>query len=268
VKTLSSASLQSLRRDVELRVLSDRHISTLWLLIPVIILAYAVFVLYLAIISYITLLRMITAGGQPYPVTPAPLNYLGPLPLIPLILQLFLAYFFYLLIRRRNLHFGRQQRFFSDLVSVLREASLKKGVSIEALLGSVEGVNRQAQLEEKEKSALLWSILLIVPLVDVIVFFYNLYFLTEGFYRHERREDILLSDIERALSGLGLQVFFQRPVQIPSRNFILYFIATILTLGVFTLYWEYALIKDPNEHFLYHTIFEDSILKQLSQLVS
>ena len=47
---------------------------------------------------------------------------------------------------------------------------------------------------------------------------------------------------------------------LPSRSFVLYFILSIVTLGIFEFYWSYVLIKDFNEHFKAQWQFEDSLM--------
>lgn len=177
-------------------------------------------------------------------------------------------YFFYIMIRRRNQHFSRQQRFASDLITTLRGAASKKSANIDALLGSMENSLGRSQVEETEKSAVLWVILMLVPLVNIIAILYIFYFLTGDFYKHERWEDGMLSDIERALSTLGVQFVFHRNDAIPHRSYVLYIVLTIFTLGIFGLYWEYVLITGPNNHFTNHAVFEPAIIQAITPVAS
>lgn len=107
-----------------------------------------------------------------------------------------------------------------------------------------------------------------VPLVNIIAILYIFYFLTGDFYKHERWEDGMLSDIERALSTLGVQFVFHRNDAIPHRSYVLYIVLTIFTLGIFGLYWEYVLITGPNNHFTNHAIFEPAIIQAITPLAS
>jgi len=50
------------------------------------------------------------------------------------------------------------------------------------------------------------------------------------------------------------------------RNVLLYALATILTLGIFTIYWFYAVTKDQNEHFMTHERFESKLISALENL--
>ncbi len=259
--------MENLRKDAELRVLTDRQVSVAWILLPIlaIIIALVSVVLAVSIFFAAFLSGLAVAPGAAAPAFGAGI---GSLFLIPFLADLLFLYFFYLLIRRRNQHFSRQQRFISDLLLVLREAATKKAVSIDALLGSMESSNRQSQVEETEKSAVLWVVLLLIPFVNIIAFLYILYFLTGDYYKHERREDGMLSDTERAFSSMGVQFIFHRNDSVPHRSFVLYLIITIVTFGIFGLYWEYALIKDPNNHFVNHVNFEGTILQLVTPIGS
>jgi ABC-type multidrug transport system fused ATPase/permease subunit len=260
-------SLESLRKDSELRSETDRQISVAWVLLPIVaaLLAFVVVVLeVLAIAKSISNLASSTTTTVAAPAFGGFAAAAG----IEFLAGILYLYFFYMLIRRRNQHFSRQQRFFTDLVTVLRGAAYKRNVNADAVLGSIENTVRQSQAEETEKSAVLWVILMLVPLINIIAVLYVLYFLTSDFHKHERREDGMLSDAERALGTMGVQFIFHRDNPIPSRSFVLYFILTIITLGIFGLYWEYVLIKDPNNHFVNHAVYEPQIIQLITPLAA
>jgi hypothetical protein len=53
---------------------------------------------------------------------------------------------------------------------------------------------------------------------------------------------------------------------VPQRSVTLYVIVTIISGGIFGIYWLYALIEDPNKHFIQHVSLEDSLMEKLPQL--
>ncbi len=120
---------------------------------------------------------------------------------------------------------------------------------------------REVKAEETEKGAMLWAIL------SAFVFpalWYVWYFLTKDFYKHERREDGFWEDMSRILDKSGIKFVVPRRVEpVPERNFVLYLILTIMTVGLFGIYWLYILLKDPNQHFMYHGQIEDQLLSTL-----
>jgi hypothetical protein len=84
------------------------------------------------------------------------------------------------------------------------------------------------------------------------------------FYKHERREDGFWEDISKVLDKCGIKFSVPRRMEpLPDRSFALYLILTILTMGLFGIYWLYVLLKDPNLHFRYHMQVEDQLLSAL-----
>lgn len=167
----------------------------------------------------------------------------------------------YKLVKRRNTHFQRQIFLSEDVLSMLKEITSKKGVSAEVEIVTLERTIREAKAEETEKSAVLWAIL---SAIIFIASWYVYYFLMKDFYKHERREDTFFEDVSRVLGKSGVNFASPRRMKpIPDRSFILYLIVTIITAGIFGIYWLYVLLMDPNEHFKYHIGLEDELLKVL-----
>ena len=76
-----------------------------------------------------------------------------------------------------------------------------------------------------------------------------------------------LEDISKVLGKCGITFSLpRRTVVLPDRSFVLYLILTIITLGLFGIYWLYVLLKDPNEHFKHHILVEDQLFGQLESL--
>ena len=250
--------MENLRRDVRKRVESDKLMSTAWLLvylIPIGSIALLVFSIALA-----------PMAGPPWvkPAAPFAVSLMILSTILGISAFITTLVLLYKLVNRRNMHFRRQLLLFEDIVRAVREAANRKGVDVSLHLGMCERTIREAKVEETEKNAVLWAIL---SAITGIAALYVYYFLMKDFYRHERREDSFLEDLGKALAACGITFIPRRDYQIPDRSFVLYLIITILTLGIFGIYWLYILIKDPNEHFKYHAIFEDYLLKQLETTV-
>jgi len=54
---------------------------------------------------------------------------------------------------------------------------------------------------------------------------------------------------------------------IPRRNTVLYTLASLATLGLFTVYWMYVLASDSNNHLTAHRLYEKRLLEALEKLV-
>ena len=131
---------------------------------------------------------------------------------------------------------------------------------------NLERIVRERELEEINREPIVWIILsIIVPLL----IFYVYYFLTKDYYEHERREDTFLEFLNATLNKLGLPTLtYKREKMIPKRSIVLYIILSIITLGIFTLYWVYVIIEDPNKHFKEHEKWENELMKILEKYIT
>lgn len=143
------------------------------------------------------------------------------------------------------------------ILNHIREESGRSGGLFAAELATMTSIHSEANAEEEEKSATLWIILSLVTFG--IAWLYVLYFLTRDPHRHDSRQQPFMQQVQMALSKLGKTVVVPSWKTIPSRSFFLYFILSILTLGLFEFYWYYVLIKDFNEHFKAQWSFEDQL---------
>lgn len=234
-----------------MRVETDKVISVIWLIIILVLSISSIFFMFSIILVPINIID---------PSVMTTLMFLSWIPgIIGFIITMVLIY---KLVKRRNTHFRRQILLFEDIINVVKELANKKGVDIKYHIDPCERIIREAKIEETEKNAVLWVIISFIT--GGIALLYVYYFLMKDFYKHERREDFFWEDIGKALNTCGLSIPpLKRTIILPDRNFILYLILTIITIGIFMFYWLYVLIKDPNEHFKYHTIIEDELLKRL-----
>lgn len=253
-----SALLESVRVESRRREETDRTVSVAWVFAPIV--AIVVLVLILVAIVVFTFALPGTDPGLLGPLVAGGLA--GAFGLFFLVGIIFL-YLYYVLIRRRNLHFARQARLLEAAVPLLRESAQGQGVDVEARLVSVERSIREARDEEAEKGAVLWIVL---SFLTGFAALYVFYFLMRDFHRHERREEGLIEDVSHVLSTLGQMELPRRVEPIPRRSFALYLILTIITLGIFGIYWIYTLIKDPNTHFHEQAKLEAELLSRLEAL--
>jgi len=270
-----SVELENLRKDIRMRVETDSMMSSAWILAYLLPFLAAI-VLILSFVSIlITTIPSSLSKGPPATIsTTAQLEALIAtfsllFLLVSLLSLIVYVVLFYKLIKRRNTHFKRQIFLFEDIAAAVKAIAEKKGVNIEVELSSCQRTVREIRAEETEKGAVLWAILsliswtFLVPLADL----YVRYFLMKDFYKHERREDGFWEDISRTLDKCGVTFSVPRRTEVmPERSFVLYLILTIITVGLFGIYWIYVLLKDPNQHFSYHTQIEDQLLSSLQSV--
>ncbi len=262
--------MENLGKDIQMRTETDRMVSTLWIILPVVVLALFLATILVTIIAFTSAVYELPGGFSNVTLRPAAgvlaglLALGGALWVASVVVSIVFIYLTYVLIKRRNKHFARQQRFYEDLVAVLKEMAARRGVNIDVSLGNMDRTVRDMKMDEGEKSAVLWAILTIIPVIEIVASLYILYFLTKDYFKHERREDALLEDVARSLTAMNISFDNRRTDAVPERSYLLYIILTIVTVGLFGIYWWYALIKDPNIHFKSQVIFEDTLLNILS----
>ena len=262
-----SVEIENVRKDVRMRAESDPMMSNAWLLvylIPVIAAIVGILTLFFTIFMAATYVPAGPTFPPGFPFVPMFVGWMVLFPLLGIIGFIVSIILRYKLVKRRNTHFKRQQFLFEDFLSAVRTIADKKSVDVEVWLPSFDRTLREAKVEETEKSAVLWAIL------SAIIFlaeWYINYFLMKDFYKHERREDGFWEDMSKVLNKMGVTFSLPRRTEAtPDRSFVLYLILTIITLGLFGIYWLYVLLKDPNEHFKYHVRVEDGLLSALESV--
>ncbi len=261
-----SVEIENVRKDVRMRVETDSMMSTAWILVYILPFVFAIVWVSIFTVTMISFIATFTPTPPPdQPISTTQFESLFRLiafvylfAIITFVLNLVIIY---KLVKRRNTHFKRQNFLFEDIVAAIKAIATKKGVDLEVGLASGERTVREVKAEETEKGAMLWAILSAFAFPAI---WYVWYFLTKDFYKHERREDGFWEDMSRMLDKSGIEFVAPRRVEtLPERNFVLYLILTIITAGLFGIYWLYILLKDPNQHFMYHRQIEDQLLSTL-----
>jgi hypothetical protein len=174
--------------------------------------------------------------------------------------------FTYLLVKRYNTHITRHLFLSENIITKINSLSEKKGVDVEASLFSIKKTAMEANEKETKKDAVLWAVLsAFIPFLSWYVY----YFLMKDFYNHEHREDGFWQDLKIILKKLGTDFSVSSRIGvIPNRSFPLYLTLTIVTVGLFGIYWIFVLLRDPNEHFKYHVQVEKQLLATLESATS
>lgn len=167
------------------------------------------------------------------------------------------VYLLYVLISRRNAHFERTTMLYELISSYVGSPRLR------------DTVIRMKNEQGDEKNPVLWIVLYflssLVPILGLIVIIYIFHFLNKDFVKHDRNERIFLEQLSEVLP-IGGVLSLSKIGRFPDRNTIVYLVLTVLTLGLFEIYWFYTLINDPNEHFREHRIIEAKIIEALKRI--
>lgn len=169
------------------------------------------------------------------------------------------AYLVYSIVNRRNEHFMRSEGFLLGAIKQLKNSTNSTDTTRMFAINTAERDLWGTAVNEKERSAYLWSLLTLVPYVGGFFLAYALHRVTNDFQKHEEREFATIEDVQRA-AGLPVGPL---PTQtrrwFPSRDSIAYFAASIATGGLFSIYWLYIAMHDPEAHFQVQSRLEDEI---------
>ena len=167
---------------------------------------------------------------------------------------------------RRDRHFERIQSTLRDAVACTREVAAERAEDVEPQLRDIESNLAHAEQSFlKARGAALWFILTLLTLGIAGV--YPLYYLTRDFYQLQRFEQDLLDDLSKAWTKLGITKYpVSVDVTVPERNFWLYLVLTVLTLGIWGLYWDYTIHTDPERVFKESSRWEETMLASFRQM--
>ncbi len=172
-----------------------------------------------------------------------------------------LSYLTYSLINRQNKHATREQELFWEALNQARSQTSQDDMKVLIPLSSAEGDFSKLLQKTHERSAVLWALLALIPYAGWIFLVMALYLLSQDSNAHEQSERLFLEDIDRTLGALASKSLPPKSVPQYPKNSLGYAIASVLTLGVFSLFWLHKMVKEPEAHFGYHASFEPSLLE-------
>ncbi|MHB8159701.1 MAG: DUF4234 domain-containing protein [Thermoleophilia bacterium] len=179
---------------------------------------------------------------------------------------IYMFFILFKLLERREQHFERMVNLRTHLMDVLKEkaAAAGKTVDLEEDMKQLEGLDYDATKRDRQgdKSPVMW---LVLSLVASPVVYYVYYFLNDDFRAHESHERQFMlkaSEVMNKLRNLSEKQIEPQMV-VPERNFVTFLILSIVTCGIYGIYWLYTLINDPNMHFDDHAVWEAQLLEQI-----
>lgn len=227
---------------------TDVKISEYWILLPVVAVV-ASYVLGIVAFLYNVLIGFLVA-------------VVGTIIAIILI-----AFLIYQLLKRRNEHMAREAQLRRELMEYFRSRGEEMGISnrTEPYVQAMQAFDRGSLMHEEPQSALLWTILCIIPGINIVAIVLTLFWLTDYAPGHDRRFYGFVQNASFAAEQVGLGRLLPGAWKsISERSFVLYLVVTIL-LPVFAIWWFYVLIKDLNDHFDNEWLFEDILMAELQK---
>jgi hypothetical protein len=176
----------------------------------------------------------------------------------------------YKLVERRSQHAQRRLAFMSYLWHALNaraEAAGQKEAVAEGL-DNLSRIYQQMDAFERanKREPVLWMLLRIV---FAIIGGYINHFLNKDLLFYEEWESSFAANAEWVMQRLGYAVAIpQRSTPIRNRSTGLYVFLTIITFGLFSLFWRYTVMADGNGHFDDDAAMEDAILRAMGIMPS
>lgn len=230
---------------VRMRGETDRLMSTSWIAAPFLSAIVAVLVVLLTQVVF----------------TPSTMMMVAIIIVGYVLAMAIMAYLLYHLIKRRSAHFARDAALREGIIGYLKAKAGRYEGKINTEIATMNLIHSEAMGEEREKSAVMWTILtMLVPFVGI----YVLYFLTKDPPNHDRRQLAFMQQAQTAGGKVGMTLVLPTWKALPERSFALYFIITVI-ISFFAIYWYYVLIKDFNKHFKAQWQFEDQLISSISR---
>jgi H+/Cl- antiporter ClcA len=176
------------------------------------------------------------------------------------------AYLVYSIVNRRNVHFERSEGLLRASIGRLKNNTNPADMARMFAVNTAERDLLAVAVDDKERSAYAWSLLSLVPFIGGLFLAYALSRVTGDFQRHEQREFATIEDLQRALGLPVGHVSVQPQRWYPSRNSIAYFLVSIFTAGLFSIYWLYSATHDPKAHFEIQSHLENELQPLLTGL--
>jgi len=171
-----------------------------------------------------------------------------------------LAYIVFRVIDRQNKHVLRMQAIFSEALKRAESETRPEQTDILVPLSSAEQDFSAFVQKTHERSGVLWAMLVLIPYLGWIFLIIALYHLSQASDSHEQTERLLLEDLDRVLGVRGSQRIPVRTGYFPSRNSAGFLIASLVTVGIFSIFWLYQMVSGPMDHFRYHSDFEPNLI--------
>lgn len=259
---------------IRARQTTDEIVSSIWVIVPVL------FIIVSLAIGLTAVFWMFSSLGSGV-VDPFNILNTGSAWIALVIVSFAISILFYVLIgilsyklvKRQNEHCQREAQLRMGMISFLKAAagSPEREATIASEIATMNTIHSQSNMSERQREPVLWALAIIlgflfIPFIGVILGLYMFYFLMKTIYEHDSRWNTFAQQTQLAMNKLGYAIGAPPWIQaVPNRSFVVYLILSIITLGLFALYWLHTLVKDPNEHFKSQWYFEDQLVNSIGR---
>ncbi|MCZ7527478.1 MAG: DUF4234 domain-containing protein [Acidimicrobiia bacterium] len=172
-------------------------------------------------------------------------------------------YVVYQLVRRMRDHNRRRLELLEGATAYAWERAERQGLTeelrpaFERIAGNL-AVLRNMTTDFRDPA--IWTVLAVIGsgIVNIVV-----YVLLDGdLVKHDYHEGAVESDLAAIYGRLGLSVPAPDPGRLKGRhNYVGRIVATVLTCGIYGLWWLYDVMNEPNRHFEQNWAWEDGLAR-------
>ncbi len=194
------------------------------------------------------------------------------------------SYLVFRLMNRGNEHSSRTRALLLGALGSLEARARPSGQQALLPLNSAEEGFYNLVRGERERSAVLWALLSLIPFFGWAFLAVAQWRLSRDLAKHSRLEGLVFEDVDRTLRTVGTQGIPVKHAPIRSHDalgitiviisivellstVVLGFVGSLvliyLTVGAFSLFWIDLSITDPTGHFHYHSQLEADMIRAL-----
>jgi hypothetical protein len=266
---------------VQMRAKTDAGIPIVRLLLPLAsYLLWAVF----AVAWWSTGASEIVGNGISASIIINPTPFVAGLGVLGLAASAASSYVVFILVNRGNEHSSRTRALLLLALGSLEARAGQSGQQALLTLNSAgEGFYNLVR-GERERSAVLWALLSLIPFVGWAFLAVAQWRLSRDMAKHSHLEGLVVEDVDRTLRAVGTQGIPIKYVPIRSHDalgitivivsiiellssVVLGFAGSLvliyLTVGAFSLFWIDLSMTDPTGHFHYHSQLEADMIRAL-----
>lgn len=178
-------------------------------------------------------------------------------------------YVTYQLVRRSRDHNARRLELLDAATALAWQQAEARGLSSELQpnfnrIAAELGVLRQQAAQFRDPT--VWMLLSILGGVVHII----LYILLDGdLVDHDRAEGAVEHELSVIYTRLGASIPAPDPSRMKERhNYVGRVVATLLTCGIYALWWQYNIMVEANDHYDHNWRWEDALASSVQQLAA
>ena len=179
-------------------------------------------------------------------------------------------YGFYQLMRRMRDHNVRRIELLDAATTFAWEQANTKGLQAE-LEPNFQRINGHMatlrQMTTEFRDPTIWTVLSVVAggIVHAIAFI----FLDGDLVRHDQAEGAIEAELSHIYGRLGVSVAAPDPARLKQKhNYVGRIIASVVSCGIYSIWWVYNMMDEPNRHFVHVWRWEDDLTNGVQQLAA